>query len=243
MSNECKHLYQQMSIRHQTIVAYDSESNGAPVRLNRTIMEIEGAIRAHSNLGPEFWEFSVGMAVYLLERRPNSNLFNNITPYEAWFQRKPTISHCRVFGCDAWYHIPKKLRKKLSFKGKRGIFVGYASNQKAYKLWNPVERKEVISRTVLFDVTFARKPAAPILDKTSFKPVSIDRNAPILHGNRFAVLDDEDLSDCDDDPPITTRMLQITENKPRISQKAGQKTGNKPLKFQIGVTQRDRDRP
>jgi hypothetical protein len=160
-SNDCKLFYQQMGIHHQTIVAYDSESNGSPERLNRTIMEMEGCMRSNANLGPEFWEFTVGLAVYLLTRRPHSALPNRITPFEAWYGRKPSITHYRVPGCDAWYHIPKVHRKKLQFKGQPAIFIGYSTNQKAYKLWNPFTKQVVISRTVIFDESafnLARSP-------------------------------------------------------------------------------------
>jgi len=88
-SNECKRYYRDNNIRHQTIVAYDSKSNGSPERLNRTIMQLEGSIRHHANIGPEFWEFSVGMAVYLLNMHPKSSLPNSCTPIEAWSQQKP----------------------------------------------------------------------------------------------------------------------------------------------------------
>jgi hypothetical protein len=122
-------------------------------------MEMEGCIRSDANLGPEFWEFSIGFAVYLLTRRPHSALENRMTPYEAWLGRKPTIAHYRAPGCDAWYHVPKHQRKKLQFKGKRAIFIGYANNQKAYKLWDPSLKQVIISRAVLFNeksFTFGR---------------------------------------------------------------------------------------
>jgi hypothetical protein len=159
LSRECKQFYQERNINHQTIVPRDSESNGSPERLNRTIMDIERALRAHANLGPEYWEFSVGMALSLMRIRPSSTQSDRKTPFEAWFNRKPKISHLRTFGCDAWYHVPKKLRNKLQFKARRGIFIGYATNQSAYKIWDHVDRKVVFSRTVIFNedsFTFSR---------------------------------------------------------------------------------------
>ena len=87
-----------------------------------------------------------------------------MTPYERWYNRKPTFAHFRVFGCNSWYHIPKKLRRKLDFKAQRAIFVGYQNNKKAYKLWNPDLRRVVSSRNVVFaedEFTFGRSNSNP----------------------------------------------------------------------------------
>ena len=46
--------------------------------------------------------------------------------------------------------MPDELRKKLDKKGKKCIFVGYSEDTKAYKLYDPVTRKVIISRDVQF---------------------------------------------------------------------------------------------
>ena len=56
----------------------------------------------------------------------------------------------KFFGCVAYAHIPDELRKKLDKKGHKCIFVGYYKDRKAYKLYDPIERKLIISRDVQF---------------------------------------------------------------------------------------------
>ena len=56
----------------------------------------------------------------------------------------------KVFGCVAYAHIPDELRKKLDKKVQKCIFVGYSEDTKAYKLYDPVIRKVIISRDVQF---------------------------------------------------------------------------------------------
>jgi hypothetical protein len=122
------------------------------------------SIRIKANLGLEFWAFAVGCAISILTCKPHSALPNRMTPYERWYNRKPTFAHFRVFGCNSWYHIPKKLRRKLDFNAQRAIFVGYHNNQKAYKLWNPELRRVVSSRNVTFsedEFTFWRSDSNP----------------------------------------------------------------------------------
>ena len=55
-----------------------------------------------------------------------------------------------MFGCVAYAHVPDELRKKLDKKGQKCIFVGYSDNTEAYKLYDPVARKVIISCDVQF---------------------------------------------------------------------------------------------
>ena len=72
------------------------------------------------------------------------------TPHEVWSSKKPSIAHLRVFGCDAFMHVPKEKRSKLDNKAEKCIFVGYKDGIKGYKLWNSIKRKIVYSRDVVF---------------------------------------------------------------------------------------------
>eukprot|EP01018_Ginkgo_biloba_P039467 Gb_17388 [translate_table: standard] len=65
--------------------------------------------------------------------------------------RKPFVSNLRVFGCTAFVHVPDEKRQKLDDKSHKCILVGYSESSKAYRLWDPSQRKIVISRDVLFD--------------------------------------------------------------------------------------------
>jgi len=72
------------------------------------------------------------------------------TPQEVWTGKKPSLSHLRVFGCDAYVHVPKEKLTKLDIKSEKCIFIGYKDGLKGYKLWNPVTWKVVYSRDVVF---------------------------------------------------------------------------------------------
>lgn len=43
------------------------------------------------------------------------------------------LRHVRVFGSQAYVHVPDNKRKKLDSKDRKLIFVGYAMEQKAYR--------------------------------------------------------------------------------------------------------------
>ncbi|KAE8668941.1 hypothetical protein F3Y22_tig00112281pilonHSYRG00221 [Hibiscus syriacus] len=73
------------------------------------------------------------------------------TPQEAWSGRKPSISHLRIYGSIAHVHVPDERRTKLDDKSESFIFIGYDANSKIYKLYNPYNKKIMISRYVVFN--------------------------------------------------------------------------------------------
>ncbi|GJW77232.1 retrovirus-related pol polyprotein from transposon TNT 1-94 [Tanacetum coccineum] len=97
-----------------------------------------------------FWAEVVDCAVYLLNSCPSKSLENK-TPQEAWNGMKPTISHLRIFGSIAYFHVPSQRRFKLDDRSEKHVFVGYDKQSKGYKLYNPITRKVVVSRDVEFD--------------------------------------------------------------------------------------------
>jgi hypothetical protein len=79
---------------------------------------------------------AVGSACYLVNISPSSTL-DDKTPQEVWTGKKPSLTHLKVFGCDAYVHVPKENMSKLDKKVEKCIFIGYKDGLKGYKLWNP----------------------------------------------------------------------------------------------------------
>ena len=90
----------------------------------------------------EFWVEAVGTACYLVNRSPSSALGDK-TPQEVWNGKEPSLTHLKVFGCDAYVHVPKENMSTLDKKAEKSIFIGYKYGLKGYKLWNPETKKVV----------------------------------------------------------------------------------------------------
>jgi len=86
--------------------------------------------------------------LHKLNRAPTST-DNGMSPYEAWTGKKPRLGHIRVFGFDAFVHVPKQLRKKWDRKSEKMLLVGYQADSCNYRLYNPRIRKIVVSRDVV----------------------------------------------------------------------------------------------
>ena len=100
-------------------------------------------------LAQEFWEEAIDTAKYLLNMSPSSVIVDT-SPHEVWSVKSPPVSHLKVFGCDAFMHVPKEKRIKLEKKTIKCIFIGYKEGMKGYKLWDPASRKTMYSRYFLF---------------------------------------------------------------------------------------------
>lgn len=98
----------------------------------------------------EFSPEAVNTAMYLLNRCPTRVVWN-MTPFEAWSGRKPSVKHLKVFGCVCYAQVPKVKRTKLEESSERCIFIGYSSKSKGYKLYNLKSKKVIVSRDVVFD--------------------------------------------------------------------------------------------
>jgi hypothetical protein len=67
---------------------------------------------------------TVDTAKYLVNLSPLLALFY-MSPHEVWFDNNLSFSHIKVFGCDAFVHVPKEKRNKLGKKAIKCMFIGY----------------------------------------------------------------------------------------------------------------------
>ena len=149
-SRDFQNFCLETGIVHQLTVPYSPQQNGVSERKNRTIMEMSRCMMFEKRLPKFLWAEAVNTSVYLLNRLPTKSV-NGKTPIEAWSGRKPTANHLRVFGSLCYFHVPTVKRGKLDETAVKGIFVGYSTESKGYRIYNLNESKIQISRDVHFD--------------------------------------------------------------------------------------------
>ena len=72
----------------------------------------------------------------------------DLKPQEAWSGRKPIASHFKVFGSVAYAHVPDQRRTKLEDKSQKYIFIRYDEKMKFYRLFDPINKRVIVSRDV-----------------------------------------------------------------------------------------------
>jgi hypothetical protein len=112
--------------------------------MNMTMMGKLRCMVSGARLGKEFWVEVVGTSHYLVNRSPSSTL-DDETPHELWSSKKPSLTPLKVFGCEAYVHVPKENISKLDKMAEKCIFIGYKYGIKVYNLWNPETKKVLYS--------------------------------------------------------------------------------------------------
>ena len=120
--------------------SYSHEENGMAERANRTLFERGVTMLRASGLPLSYWAEAVNTACYLYNISPHSGNDYKV-PLTQFFKHSkttpnyiPDLSHIRPFGCLAFVHVPKELRKKLDDKAKIGIMLGYQAGSKSYRI-------------------------------------------------------------------------------------------------------------
>ena len=119
-------------------------------RKNRTMFNLVRCILTDKQVPKVYWPEAVKWCVHVLNRSPTLAI-EYITPEEAWSGLKPSVSYFRVFGCLAHVHIPDQRRIKLDNKSIQCVLLGVSDESKAYRLLEPVSKKIIVSRDVVFE--------------------------------------------------------------------------------------------
>ena len=150
VSNEFQSFCETNGITRQLTAPYSPQQNGVVERRNRTLLGMTRSILKHMSLPNYLWGEAVRHATYIINRVATRVLVDK-TPYEAYKGRKPSLAHVRVFGCVSYAKVEKGHLRKLDDRSRLLIHLGTEPGSKAYRLLDPITRKVVVSRDVIFD--------------------------------------------------------------------------------------------
>ena len=124
--------------------------------MNRTFAEKAKCMRLNARLPKVFSAEIVNTTSFIINRSPSSAIDFKFSE-EVWSGRPVDYSSLKIFGCPAYVHMQSGERSKLDSKSRKCIFLGFEKSVKGYKLWDPILKKTVTSRDVIFDEAFMLK--------------------------------------------------------------------------------------
>jgi hypothetical protein len=137
-------------------------------------MDKERTMLIGVGLAQEFSEEAVDTAKYLVNMY-HSLVLVNMTPCEVWFVNNQSLSHLKVFVCDAFVHFPKEKRSKLEKEEIKCISIGYKEGMKGYKLWDIASRRTMYSRDVIFREVKGKYKSAVVQTKKNLEKVKSEQ--------------------------------------------------------------------
>lgn len=120
-SREFEDYLKREGIRHEYTVSKTPEQNGVAERMNQTLVDTVRAMLSDLKLPKKFWAEALFTASYIRNRSPTTAV-QGMTPYEVLKGRKPNVKYLRIFGCNAFVHVPKDERFKMDSKAKKCMF-------------------------------------------------------------------------------------------------------------------------
>ncbi|KAJ9544734.1 hypothetical protein OSB04_024441 [Centaurea solstitialis] len=128
-----------VGITHNFSAPRTPQQNGVVERKNRTIIEAARTMLNASGLSLTFWaEENRCLVVKRFEK----------TPYHLLYNKRPNMKFFHVFGCKCFVLNDRELVGKFDPKGDSAIFIGYAWETIAYKVYIPRTKLVVVSTNV-----------------------------------------------------------------------------------------------
>jgi len=82
-----------------------------------------------------FWAEAMNTACHV-HNRVTLRDGTTTTMYELWKGRKPTVKYFHVFGSKCYILADRDYMRKMDPKSDEGIFLGYFTNSRAYRIYN-----------------------------------------------------------------------------------------------------------
>ena len=115
-----------------------------------TLLGMTRSILKHMDCPNYLWGEAVRHATYLINRVATRVLISK-TPYEALKNNKPNVDHLRIFGCVGYAKVDTLHLKKLDDRSRALVHLGTEPGMKPYRLYDPITRRVIVNRDVIFD--------------------------------------------------------------------------------------------
>ena len=145
-------FFQKIGISHHVSCPNAHQQNGPAERKHRHVVEVGLALLANASMPLKFWDEAFLTATYLINIRP-SKVIKLESPITRLFGTTPDYKSLRVFGCACWPNLRPYNTRKLAFRSKKCVFLGYSPIHKGVKCLDVSTGRVYISRDVVFDET------------------------------------------------------------------------------------------
>ena len=198
-------------IKHEFSSPITPQQNGVVERKNRTLKESARVILHAKHLPYRFWVEAMNTTCHIYNR-VTLRTGTTKTLYELWKGRKPTVKYFDVFGSKFYILSDRDYIRKIDLKSDEGIFLGYSTNNRAYRVFNSKTETVMESiNVVIYDVPKEKVPDVDFDVGTSVQEI----NAPIQMNESEP--EKEEIEETEQDQMSTTKgpSIRVQKNHPQ----------------------------
>jgi hypothetical protein len=148
-------FFHDLDLEHRFSSLYTPPQNGVVERKNRTLCEMARTMVDEHRTPRRFWAEAFNITCYV-SNRIYLKVHKKKTYCELMHGHIPKVSHIHVFGCKCFILNKGKKLDKFEARSVDGIFFGYASHSRAYRVLNLETNQTVETCEVTFDETQPR---------------------------------------------------------------------------------------
>jgi hypothetical protein len=156
-SDEFREVLANADIKHELVEAVtlldDNTAKQAGHILHsqtRRMVEDAKMVVKINDLPPKLWDFAIRHTIWTKNRALTDKSEGEMTPYEVYMGKKPTLEYIRPFGCKAIAHIPKRFQEKIGALIVKGIHIGSIEEESVWMLYDQEKRRIISARNVEF---------------------------------------------------------------------------------------------
>ena len=126
------------------------QQNGVVERKNSVIQEMARAMLHNKEVARNLWGEAVNTACHMVNM-VYFRLGTKKTSYELWRGRQPNVKYFRIFESTCFILKDRENVGKFDSRSDEGIFLGYSSTSKAYRVYNKRTMKVIETVNVVID--------------------------------------------------------------------------------------------
>ena len=248
---------EERGIKHEFSSTYTPQQNGVVERKNKTLITLARAMLDEYGTPEKFWAEAINTACHASNRVYLHRLLKK-TPYELLIGRKPNVSYFRVFGCKCFIYKKKERLGKFEKRCDIGFLVGYASNSKAYRVFNNATGFVEETCDVEFDESNGSQGEdiscddvgdEPLRDAMKnmaigdIKPKEDDEDVPSTSIPHTSMAPQVDKDEDKDDQPLPSHDVHISQEEAQAQAQDVGPPQNTPQQPQVKHTHISKDHP
>jgi hypothetical protein len=222
VGEEFNQLIASKGIRHEFSQPRNPQQNAHVERkfayinsIGRSLLHQCKVLQKMNEIPTFLWENALKYVQYCVNRLTESNLNKEITSYEHWYGKRPTLKYALTFGQTVYIHDDEQFKRKFTMRSEKGIFIGCVENRvPGYIVYLPVTQEILIVRNLRTDLIIEEKVNEESVDQDKIEMIEENDfgvKDETMKDNTEIIRNDKTISENEEVIPILKKKSHIID--------------------------------